>query len=303
MIPMATSSVRTKRSAYRFGIAALLVGLGGGGYGLARVGQETPTPAAGTSSTAPWPGQGAVLAAAGPGDSRAAAVEQVLADSDGLGVASMTFTTSSANPLVSTAPGLQVLVAPDRAAGGPTARSPWQSFQAELAAGAVAELIHTDQSRASEVLSDVSVSPSGPADAGARSSIGPAPLGQVFASQTDGRTDADRVEQADGVLARFGLTPVVVRILHPLGAAIVVRAIAPAEVGWTLDRLVTALDGDAVYEGVFVELDDPAGAALVEQQSDYRIASHSTWAADGQGERFGVAADAGPRWSPLVTAG
>jgi len=160
---------------------------------------------------------------------------------------------------------------------------------ADLAVGAVGELVHSDQAVANDLIS--SATAVGPGDGGdpitTYLGVGAVRLGQVFGSPSDS-TLAARV--AD-VAKRYGLEVADLQILHPLESALRVTFVVPkgATIDWTIDALGTALVGTSPdVEGVLIELDDSDGQPLLQSGVAYRTGEGGLWFAPGQDERFGA---------------
>ena len=160
---------------------------------------------------------------------------------------------------------------------------------ADLAVGAVAERLHTDQAVASDVVS--SATAVGPGKGGdtvtTNLGIGAVRLGEVFGSPSDSTLTAHVAD----VAKRHGLTVADLQILHPLESALSVTFVVPngAEVDWTIDALRTDLVGDPPdVEGVAIELDDAHGQPLLQSGAAYRTGEGGLWFAPGQDARFGA---------------
>jgi hypothetical protein len=184
----------------------------------------------------------------------------------------------------STPSGLQVAVTLTRNDDGVP-----DMWLADLAVGAVAERLHTDQAVASDIVS--SATAVGPGKAGdmvtTNLGIGAVRLGQVFGSPSDSALTAHVADVAE----RHGLTVASLQILHPLESALSVTFVVPdgAEVYWTIDALRTDLVGDPPdVEGVYIELDDAHGQPLLQSGAAYRTGDGGLWFAPGQDARFGA---------------
>jgi len=160
---------------------------------------------------------------------------------------------------------------------------------ANLAVGAVVELMHTDESATGDLISIATAT--GPGSGGKQVTtdlgIGAVRLGQVFGSPSDSIL-ADHV--AD-VANRYRLEVGSLQILHPLESAFSVNLVVPnnAMIDWTIDDLRTALIGSSPnVEGVFIELDSADGQPLLQSGVAYRTGGGGLWFAQGQDGRFGA---------------
>ena len=160
---------------------------------------------------------------------------------------------------------------------------------ADLAVGAVGELMHSDQAMANDLIS--SATAVGPGKGGdpitSDLGIGAVRLGQQFGSPSDLMLAAHVAD----VARRYGLELAEVKILHPLESALSVTFVVPtgATISWTIDELRTALVGQSLdVEGVLIELDGPDGQPLLQSGVAYRTGEGGLWFAPGQDERFGA---------------
>lgn len=96
-------------------------------------------------------------------------------------------------------------------------------------------------------------------------------------------SDIEIVAGVEGVLRLFHLTPTTVRLLHPLGPALVVEASTddPASIEGRMGELESALDsGHSGLEGMYLAVDGPDGP-LFRGESAHRIAEGGQWFARG----------------------
>ncbi|MDX6358314.1 MAG: hypothetical protein QOH37_1368 [Nocardioidaceae bacterium] len=97
-------------------------------------------------------------------------------------------------------------------------------------------------------------------------------------------SDSELEAGVASVLREFHLTPTSVRVLHPLGPAVVVEATAPsaASVDGRMGQLESALASSKLsgIEGLYVAVDGPDGP-LFRGESAERIAEGGQWFADG----------------------
>jgi hypothetical protein len=160
---------------------------------------------------------------------------------------------------------------------------------ADLAVGAIGERLRTDQAVVNDLIS--SATAVGPGKGGdpvtSYLGVGAVRLGQVFGSPSDSTLAAHVAD----VAKIHGLEVADLHILHPLESALSVTFVVPngATIDWTIDELRTDLAGQPPdVEGVFIELDDPDGQALLQSGVAYRTGEGGLWFAAGQDERFGA---------------
>lgn len=165
-------------------------------------------------------------------------------------------------------------------------RDVWLS---DLALGAVAELMRSDQAVASDLIS--SAIAVGPGDNGDSVTtylgVGAVRLGQVFGSPSDSSIEATAADVAN----RYGLEIADLVIRHPLESALEITLVVPKEatVDWTIDELRADLVGKSpTVEGILIELVDVDGQPLLQSGAAYRTGSGGLWFAPGQDERFGA---------------
>jgi hypothetical protein len=108
-----------------------------------------------------------------------------------------------------------------------------------------------------------------------------APQGHVAARQAypPPQSDEEIETEVAEILAGRGLTPVEVRILHPLGPAPRIIASAPLDVlAGQVNDLLAELSGDRErYEGLYVELRTPEGIPLMCTGSSRRLFGGMLW--------------------------
>jgi hypothetical protein len=108
--------------------------------------------------------------------------------------------------------------------------------------------------------------------------IGDVALGQRFAAGSDSRI----VSSLHAVLAGAGLRVAWIRVLHPLGPAPAVSAVAtnPDRVARGYSTLVKALFGAPPrYEGYYIELKDARGNPIVRASASFRTGAGRCWVA------------------------
>jgi hypothetical protein len=114
---------------------------------------------------------------------------------------------------------------------------------------------------------------------------GTARAGEVFPAEASGEPDAAIITDAERVLKEFGLTPRTVRVLRPLGPALLVTASTGdvASVQGRMGDLEDALDGGPgrpEFEGLYLAVDGPRGP-LFRGQGTWRTGSGGQWFAEG----------------------
>jgi hypothetical protein len=111
--------------------------------------------------------------------------------------------------------------------------------------------------------------------------------GRVLGAQASGEPDARIIAEAERVLGEHGLTPRTVRVLHPLGPALLVEASTDdvASVTGRVPAIENELDGGGWgshprFEGVYLALDGPEGP-LIRTGGATRAAGGFAWTAPG----------------------
>jgi hypothetical protein len=114
--------------------------------------------------------------------------------------------------------------------------------------------------------------------------------GRVFAAQAANESDKNIATSANLALAKFGLKATTLNVLHPLGPALYVVATTSdvATIKGQYHHILSALQGDGNYEGIYLEIDDSAGRALVRTGSAFRAGGGSVWFADGYDQILGI---------------
>jgi hypothetical protein len=108
---------------------------------------------------------------------------------------------------------------------------------------------------------------------------GNAAAGQVFGAQADHSTDAEIATSVRQQLAHIGLAADRINVLHPLGPAIDVTVTVPVNTATeAMDRVFAALNSKPyLYEGVFIEIDGPAGSPLIAGGNAIRAGVGGEW--------------------------
>lgn len=112
------------------------------------------------------------------------------------------------------------------------------------------------------------------------------PLGELAAHQLfdSGGDDLSTIARAKAILAKYGLTPVYLDVLHPLDAALVIRATVPTADGLhgQLTQLEEELAGSPRrYEGWFLQIELPDGTVIARVGGDYRTGDGMQWTSAG----------------------
>lgn len=270
------------------GVAGAICGL----TALAIAGSDgSPTNApANTPSASGTPGAWATATQAAPGLSFDAAVARVTAGLASVATVGVSLAPGLPDQADAEIPALRIDVRP---AGASDLSDVTATWLAELAQGAVADLMNTGRATTRAVIGggrydlteDGTTKDLGGGTGSVRSN-------QSFTAQQDGRSDGDIAEAIDAVLVKFGLEPQSVEVVHPLGPAVAVVATVPdgLNVTWTIGDLRSAITGDpSAYEGVEITLVSPSGSILLEEASAYRMGGGGLSFSAGQDDRFGAA--------------
>jgi hypothetical protein len=164
-------------------------------------------------------------------------------------------------------------------------------WEADLAQGAVADRLAGDATNLRDVIvgsDETLVHPDGSTEdiGGGAGDISP---GQVFAAQESGQSDEAIEEAIRTVLSKYNLTEHQVRVLHPLGPAVYIITQEPSVE--TLDKafpnLWADLTGDPFnYDGLYLQIDGPDGAPLVEEAVAARSGAGVLWFAPGLDDKY-----------------
>lgn len=165
-------------------------------------------------------------------------------------------------------------------------------WEANLAQGAIADLVASrDASNLANVVAGSTViMADGPRKGEAlptdASDISP---GQVFKAQDGGWSDEEIAAQVETVGASFGLRTDT-RVLHPLGPAplVVATAINLDLFNGGFDEVMSAIQGQGNYEGIFLRVQLPNGQVIAEASRSYRTGGGGLWFADGYDEVLGI---------------
>jgi len=168
-------------------------------------------------------------------------------------------------------------------------RSTEGDWLANIALGAMSDLMRSSEAATQEVVLGGGVTGTNADGTSSRADLGVGYVaaGQLFASPSDAAL-RQRVER---VARDFGLTVRSLNILHPLNSAIMVSFTVPTDgdVPWRLHDLETALTGEpSVVEGFFIALYSSNGECLLTAGQALRAGSGGLWFADGQDGRFGA---------------
>jgi hypothetical protein len=175
--------------------------------------------------------------------------------------------------------------------GGAAVSAQWE---ADLAQGAVADRIAVDGATdLADVIAGSSVTlelPDGTTEdlGGGAGDIRP---GQLFADQDMNLGDADISQRVRGILDKFGLAAVEIRVLRPLGPAVYVVASADkaSDLDGSYDAIRAAILDDPVrYEGLYLEVDLPDGTPIVRGAQALRSGAGTLWIAPGLDDAVGA---------------
>jgi len=166
-------------------------------------------------------------------------------------------------------------------------------WQASLAQGAIADRIAGARQNLANVIVDSTISIRSldgtlrPVAGGA----GDVSSHQLFAAQAENMSDRAIERSMGATLRSYGLTPVRIQVLHPLGPAVSVRA----KVGTLGDMrgrfasLLNALNpGQSSYEGLYLELDRDDGTPVVRASQSLRAGMGQVWFAPGMDRYLGI---------------
>jgi hypothetical protein len=167
-------------------------------------------------------------------------------------------------------------------------------WQAQLAQGALDdELRSSNTSNTSSVISGSTIlldtgDGSAPTDLGG--GAGDIAAGQVFGAQAEELSDAAIVASVKASLAAFPLTNVGVRVLHPLGPAVMVTATVsdPSKLAGAWGEISSAVKANGEYEGTYVQINGPDGSPLARSASAMRIGAGTVWFAPGMDNELGI---------------
>lgn len=235
------------------------------------------------------PGLYATKAAAGPGLDAGVAAAKVRAGLRGGGVSSVRVLETPSPDQVSASPRvvttLSTNVGADDQGGG--IRATWLG---ELAEGAVADQVRTNQSSITSVIGGGEVrepSVDGTSTLSIPLGIGNTAGGQSFVAPADATIEA----RATAVSQKYGLVVKDVTILHPLGTALDVTFTVPDNLHptWTISSLMRELEGDPMQlDGAMITLESKTEVPLLVESASYRTGGGGLWFADGQDARFGA---------------
>jgi hypothetical protein len=162
-------------------------------------------------------------------------------------------------------------------------------WEADLAQGAVAEAVASGADLADAVVGSTFDArlPDGTTVPGIGGGAGEIATHQVFSDATD----AEITASLEATLRGYGLMPIQITVLRPLGPAPrVVASGDPAALAGSAERLRRALTGDPVqYEGLYLELRDRSGAAYLRMSASYRTSAGRLWVRPGLGVDLGTA--------------
>lgn len=117
-------------------------------------------------------------------------------------------------------------------------------------------------------------------------------VGQKFGAERSGESDEEIIVGVQRTMRDLKLIPVEVRVLRPLGPAVVVVAkVADLSIlKGEFDNFHRAILGDPMrFEGLYLEIQGPDGTPIVRGSSSYRSGAGTLWFADGYDEFVGAA--------------
>jgi hypothetical protein len=160
-------------------------------------------------------------------------------------------------------------------------------WEARLATGAIAERCSLGMASLPEAVAGFTARYATGRHRLAGGGAGYSQAGRVLGAQASGESDDEVIATAKRVLADYGLTPRTVRVLHPLGPALLVEASTDdvSSVAGKVPDIGNALDGGGWgehprFEGVYLALDGPDGP-LVRTGGATRAAGGFGWSAPG----------------------
>lgn len=166
-------------------------------------------------------------------------------------------------------------------------------WEAELAQGAIADRIAGTTPNLADVIVDSTITAQTP-DGSLRTvggGSGDVSSNQEFAAQASGMSDEELAAGARAVLNKFGLTSVELRVLHPLGPAVSIRA-SVSDLGaldGKFESLINALNPDqAKIEGLYLEIDDVGGKPAVRVSQALRAGVGQVWFRPGLDDALGI---------------
>jgi hypothetical protein len=151
---------------------------------------------------------------------------------------------------------------------------------AGLLQGDLAELINPGHDNLYDSLSGSTLAeqlPDGSSGEVLQGNMGTVVSGQTFTGDT---SDAQTTAIEGAVLTKYGLAPVSVTVLHLTNSAPHIIAIAtdPAMLSGAVNQLLHDLQGmPSRYEGIYLEINDPNGNALIRLSTANRTGGGTSW--------------------------
>jgi hypothetical protein len=166
-------------------------------------------------------------------------------------------------------------------------------WQADLAQGAIADRMAGDQTNLADVVSDSGYVLSAPdgSFSNVGGGVGDVAAHQVFDAQASSVSDDAIINASNQTLSKFNVTPTTVRVIHPLGPALMVigNVSSPDQLKDAFTRLSGALNGGgSEFEGWYLEIDGPKGEPLVRSSVAERAGIGRVWFAPGMDELMGI---------------
>lgn len=166
-------------------------------------------------------------------------------------------------------------------------------WEASLAQGAVADRLAGTTPNLADVIVDSTISVRGPDGrlVEVAGGAGDVVSQQLFGAQQQRLSDAAISHRVRAELTSFGLAATGIRVLHPLGPAVSVRATIThlRALKGRFASLVNALNpSQAEFEGLYVELDSARGAPVVLASQSLRVGNGQVWFASGMDRYLGI---------------
>lgn len=166
-------------------------------------------------------------------------------------------------------------------------------WQAELAQGAIADHLSAGVTNLADVIEGSTIlldTGDGAAPREIGGGAGDVAAGQIFGAQSSQASDATISTHVKSALEGVGLSPQEVRVLHPLGAAVYIRASIddPSKIQGQFDSILNSVQAGGEYEGIYLEIEASDGTPLVRSANAYRIGAGSVWFAPGNDELLNI---------------
>jgi hypothetical protein len=163
-------------------------------------------------------------------------------------------------------------------------------WEADLAQGVIAERLAGGTRNLADVIAGSVITVEGDDGTASEqaSASGDISSGQLF--DAGGLSDDSIASRIEMVVRQFGLTPVDVAVLRPLGPAarVVVRASDTSGLGKFEDLRVAILGDPYTLEGLYLEIDLKDGTPIVRGATSYRSGTGRLWIAPGYDNAVGA---------------